>query len=102
MPNRNVELTDHQDRLVTDLVASGRYRDAEEVLREGLRLVEAREKEDAARLEALRDAARLGIESLERGEGQLFESFDDLVMHLDTVGEQAIAAALAERDETSK
>lgn len=42
MPTRNVVLTDHQAHFVEQLVASGRYQNASEVLREGLRLVERR------------------------------------------------------------
>lgn len=56
MPTRNVVLTDHQAKLVEQLVESGRYQNASEVLREGLRLLQRRELEDAARLEALRRA----------------------------------------------
>ena len=58
MPTRNVVLTDHQATLVEQLVTSGRYQNASEVLREGLRLVEQREAEDAHRLEALRAAVQ--------------------------------------------
>ena len=54
MPTRNVVLTDHQAKLVEQLVESGRCQNASEVLREGLRLLQRRELEDAARLEALR------------------------------------------------
>jgi antitoxin ParD1/3/4 len=43
MPTRNVVLTQHQADLVERLVASGRYQNASEVLREGLRLVESQE-----------------------------------------------------------
>ena len=47
MPTRNVVLTDRQEKLVDELVGSGRYQNASEVLREGLRLVEQRvAKED--------------------------------------------------------
>ena len=52
MPTRNVVLTEHQEKLIDGLVRSGRYQNASEVLREGLRLVESREARDAARLEA--------------------------------------------------
>ena len=38
MPTRNVVLTEHQASLVEQLVTSGRYQNASEVLREGLRL----------------------------------------------------------------
>ena len=42
MPTRNVVLTEHQAALVERLVSVGRYQNASEVLREGLRLVETR------------------------------------------------------------
>ena len=38
MPTRNVILSEHQQQLVESLVQSGRYQNASEVLREGLRL----------------------------------------------------------------
>ena len=50
MPTRNVVLTDHQAQLLERLVASGRYQNASEVLRAGLRLVEQQEDREAARL----------------------------------------------------
>lgn len=56
MPTRNVVLTDQQEELVEQLVESGRYQNASEVLREGLRLLQRRELEEAAKLEALRGA----------------------------------------------
>ena len=67
MPTRNVVLTDHQAALVEQLVESGRYQNASEVLRDGLRLIESREAEDKARLKALRDAARVGVDDIEAG-----------------------------------
>lgn len=39
MPTRNVVLTDQQSELVDELVREGRYQNASEVLREGLRLL---------------------------------------------------------------
>ena len=54
MPTRNVVLTDQQTELIEFLVNSGRYQNASEVLRDGLRLLQHREREDAAKLEALR------------------------------------------------
>jgi antitoxin ParD1/3/4 len=46
VPTKNVVLTDHQASFVENLVVSGRYQNASEVLREGLRLIELREAED--------------------------------------------------------
>ncbi|HOM13075.1 MAG TPA: type II toxin-antitoxin system ParD family antitoxin, partial [Rubrivivax sp.] len=60
MPTRNVVLSEHQQQLVEDLVQSGRYQNASEVLRDGLRLVEERERYENAKLEALKQAARQG------------------------------------------
>jgi len=54
MVTRNVVLTDAQDELVQSLVASGRYQNASEALRAGLRLLEREEtglNEIRARLE---------------------------------------------------
>lgn len=67
MPTRNVVLSEHQHELVETLVQSGRYQNASEVLREGLRLVEQRERMDAARLEALQEAVRKGWADIAAG-----------------------------------
>ena len=67
MPTRNVVLTDHQARLVDTLVQTGRYQNASEVLREGLRLVEQHAAEDAVRIEALLKAAELGWNDIGAG-----------------------------------
>jgi antitoxin ParD1/3/4 len=56
MPTRNVVLTEQQALLVEELVRSGRYQNASEVLRDGLRLLERREAEERVKLAALRDA----------------------------------------------
>jgi antitoxin ParD1/3/4 len=77
MPTRSVVLSDHQHAFVESLIASGRYRSASEVLREGLRLLERREAEDAARLEALRSAIDQGWADL--AAGRYTEVIDDEV-----------------------
>ena len=56
MPTRNVVLTEQQAALVEVLVRSGRYQNASEVLRDGLRLLQRREDEEEAKLAALRGA----------------------------------------------
>ena len=82
MPTRNVVLTDHQTALVEELVHSGRYQNASEVLREGLRLVEQRETEQAMRLQNLRQAVDAGLNDVEAGRVTAFESSTSLVEHL--------------------
>ena len=82
MPTRNVVLTDRQALFVEQLVTSGRYQNASEVLREGLRLIERREFEDEARLVALREAAKQGIADIETGNFRSFDGADALARHL--------------------
>ena len=91
MPTRNVVLTNYQADLVERLVASGRYQNASEVLREGLRLIEGREAEDKARLHALREAARIGIADIDAGRFRSFESPTALNQHLAAIAKEAIA-----------
>ena len=67
MPTRNVVLSDHQHQLVETLVESGRYQNASEVLRDGLRLVEERERLEVAKYRALELAARRGWEDITAG-----------------------------------
>lgn len=92
MPTRNVVLTDHQTRFVEELVNSGRYQNASEVLREGLRLVEQREAEDALRLIALRETARIGIADIEAGRFTDLDSDEAIDAHLARLLPQAVAA----------
>lgn len=93
MPTRNVVLTDHQASLVEQLVTSGRYQNASEVLREGLRLVEQREAEDAYRLEALRSAVQVGSLDIAAGRFKTFATKESLRDHLKSVTHKVIATA---------
>ena len=51
------------DRFVQRLINSGRYNSKSEVIREGLRLLQDREKTREMQIEELRDAFRQGMES---------------------------------------
>lgn len=90
MPTRNVVLTDFQTDLIERLVASGRYQNASEVLRDGLRLLERRDAEETARIKALREAAHAGIADIEAGRFRSFESPTALTRHLAAVASKAI------------
>lgn len=91
MPTRNVVLTDRQAELVERLVKEGRYQNASEVMREGLRLVEDKEEDAKARLKALREAARIGIADFESGHYRTFESAVEVDRYLGTVRDRALA-----------
>ena len=93
MPTRNVVLTERQADLIETLVESGRYQNASEVLRDGLRLVEQREAEDASKLKALRAAARVGVGALDRGEFKEFRNIEDLQTYLNDLSEKVISKA---------
>lgn len=82
MPTLNVVLTERQVEMVDELVESGRYRNVSEVLREGLRLLEQRNAEDQAKLKALREAARVGMEDIAAGRYETFDSPEKLRAYL--------------------
>lgn len=56
-------LGNHYETFVRELLASGRYASASEVMRDGLRLLEDRENQREVKIAALKDAIRKGLES---------------------------------------
>jgi antitoxin ParD1/3/4 len=68
MPTRNVSLTKEQDAFVEKMIASGEYQNASEAIRDALRALQQRRKEDAMKLKVLRAQIKVGIDALERGE----------------------------------
>ena len=88
MPTRNVVLSEHQHEFVDILVQSGRYQNASEVLREGLRLIERRERLEASKLKALQEAARMGWADVAAGRytDVSDDRLEDFIGHL---GQQA-------------
>ncbi len=87
MPTRNVVLTDQQAELVERLVESGRYQNASEVLRDGLRLLQRRELEETVKLEALRSA--LDEAEAAVAEGDIYDYSPTL---FDDIGEEEKAS----------
>jgi hypothetical protein len=78
MPTRKLNLTKHSDRDIKPEIAAGPVGSASEV-----------EREDQARLAWLRAAAKQGFDELDRGEGDKFESIEELALYIDQIGEEA-------------
>jgi len=97
MPTRNVHLTDRFDEFIEENVRSGRFSNASEMVREGLRLLEQREKEDEAKLEWLRAAAKEGFDAIDRGDYRSFDSREEIAAYLHNLGEEVFAEVKAER-----
>lgn len=62
MKNTSITLGEHFDRYIPEQLANGRYRTASELIRESLRLHEAREMKIAALRAAVEDGLASGID----------------------------------------
>ena len=81
----NVELTPELEKLVNDEIEGGDYKSANEVVREGLRLLRLRRE----RIDALRQEIQLGIDDIEHGRFREYTSVEELF--------EDIEAAVAKR-----
>jgi antitoxin ParD1/3/4 len=82
MPTRNISLTPEQDAFVESVVKTGEYQNASEAVRDALRALQQRRREDALKLKVLRMRIKAGIEELERGDFIEVEA-EDLEGYLD-------------------
>jgi antitoxin ParD1/3/4 len=89
MPTRNVNLTDHYDRFVEEQVASGQFKNASEVMRAGLRLLEQSRREEEEKLVALRALAAVGFDDLDQGRGIVLADGVQLAEFIAEAGRQA-------------
>ncbi|MGZ5872299.1 MAG: type II toxin-antitoxin system ParD family antitoxin [Bradyrhizobium sp.] len=74
MPTRNISLTAEQDAFIESVVKAGEYQNASEAVRDGLRALQQRRREDALKLKALRARIKAGVDALDRGD---FVEVDD-------------------------
>ena len=74
MPTRNINLTHEQDAFVESIVRTGEYQNASEAIRDAVRALQQRRREDALKLDRLRLRIEAGIDDLDRGE---FVEVDD-------------------------
>jgi antitoxin ParD1/3/4 len=89
MPTRNINLTDHYDRFVEEQVDAGKYKNASEVLRAGLRMLEQQTQSDEERLTLLRKLTAEGFRSLDQGGGLDIYSETDLRKAIRKIGRRA-------------
>lgn len=83
----SVALSPHFETFIRQQVDSGRFNNVSEVVRAGLRLLEEREAEQAAKLQALREAIAVGLASGPDLSEE--EVFDELEAKLQTMAEKA-------------
>jgi antitoxin ParD1/3/4 len=86
MPTRNINLTDHFDQFVAHEIEAGRYRNASEVLRAGLSLLEKQKREDEEKLKLLRALAREGFRELDQGLGIEIKDDRELAEFIHQIG----------------
>jgi antitoxin ParD1/3/4 len=74
MATRNISLTPEQDAFVESVVKAGEYQNASEAVRDALRVLKQKRREDALKLKALRLQIRAGSDAIARGD---FTEIDD-------------------------
>lgn len=89
MPTRNINLTEHYDRFVEQQVDAGRYKNASEVLRAGLRLLELQAETDLHKLTLLRKLVADGFQELDQGRGLMAVSEKGLRSTIARIGRRA-------------
>jgi antitoxin ParD1/3/4 len=76
MPTRNINLTTEQDEFVESIVRAGEYQNASEAIRDALRALQQRRREDALKLDVLRNLVEDGATALARGDFAEIEDVD--------------------------
>ncbi|SIO46386.1 antitoxin ParD1/3/4 [Singulisphaera sp. GP187] len=89
MPTRNINLTDHFDQFVEEQVEAGKYKNASEVLRAGLRLLEQRSQTEEQKLILLKKLATEGFAALDQGRGLALSGDEQLADAIGRIGRRA-------------
>ncbi len=89
MPTRNINLTDHFDKFVEHQVEAGKYKNASEVLRAGLRLLEEQTRTDEQKLKLIRKLAAQGFRQLDQGQGLSVSTEGELRSVIGKIGRKA-------------
>jgi antitoxin ParD1/3/4 len=93
MSTRNISLTEHYNRFVEAQVEAGRFQNASEVLRAGLRLLEEQTQAEEQKLMLLRKLAAEGFHTLDQGEGLMVKSESGLRRTIANIGRRAAKAS---------
>ncbi len=89
MPTRNINLTEHFDRFVERQVQDGKFKNASEVLRAGLRMLEQQTLSESEQLDLLRTLAADGFKSLDQGRGLAIPNEQALRETISNIGRRA-------------
>lgn len=93
VPTRNINLTDHYHEFVDAQVSSGRFKNASEVMRAGLRLLEDQAAEQSEKLTILKKLAAEGFSDLDQGRGTHLEGQESISAFVSGLGQLARANA---------
>lgn len=96
MPTRNINLTERYDRFVEEQIDAGKYKNASEVLRAGLRLLEQQTQTEAEKLTLLKKLAADGFRSLDQGQGLSVASETGLRSAIARIGLRAAKSGKAQ------
>lgn len=96
MPTQNVNLPTHFKKFVEMNVRTGRFGNASEVVRAGLRLLEHEQTLRQLKIQRLRESARAGIDDVAAGR---FEDLpaSEISRHLEKISRSALRKAPAGR-----
>jgi antitoxin ParD1/3/4 len=85
MPTKNVNLSEQQSKFIRQSIDAGRYRNASEVVRAGLRLLEQHTRQDKLKLQTLRRLAKDAFDEIDRGDFEIVdpENLDEFIAKVD-------------------
>lgn len=89
MPTQNVNLPEHQSAFIKEMMKEGRYQNASEVVRAGLRLLEDHEEEQRLKLERLRAEVQKGLDDVEAGRYITFNNREEMSDFFKDIRKQA-------------
>lgn len=89
MPTRNINLTNHYHDFIEAQIRSGRFKNASEVMRAGLRLLEDETALQSNKLAILKKLADEGIRDLDQGRGTEMSSIEEVSDLVAELGQKA-------------